>query len=178
MSDSTYGVPDSARGRFVRRLPNLPGGVLNDPDLIQRLGAASGMCTTAYDLATFGQMFLNRGRYGRSRIVSAASIAEMTRNQTPGISASLEGQHFPESSWGLGWDVHGMKRGLRSATLVSPNAISHGGAGGTYTWIDSDSDMVGVYLSVNRVGSTEQEHSPFWRADLFVNAATAAIDEP
>ncbi len=178
MGDTAYGVADSARGRFVRRPPDSPAGGLDDPDLIQRVDATGGVCTTAYDLATFGQMILNRGRYGRSRILSRASVAEMVRNQTPGVPASYKGEIFPESSWGLGFNVQGLKRGLRSATLVSPNATSHGGAGGTFFWIDSDSGMVGTYLSVNRVGPSDNAETPRWRADLFVNAAAAAIDEP
>jgi serine-type D-Ala-D-Ala carboxypeptidase len=176
MRDTSYGLPDDRRIRFVRRGPNAPAPLMDDHTLVRHFGAAGGVFSTAPDLAIYGTMILNRGTYWETRILSRAAVSEMTRNQTPGVPASYDGEVFPESSWGLGWDVHGTKRGLRAASLLSPNAISNGGTGGTYFWIDRDFDLVGAYLSVNRIGPNEG--SPFWRADLFANAATAAIDEP
>ena len=38
-------------------------------------------------LTVFGQMILNRGRYGDARILSPAAVAAMTRDQIPGIKA-------------------------------------------------------------------------------------------
>jgi CubicO group peptidase (beta-lactamase class C family) len=175
LSDTAYGVADSARARYVRRNPDSPAGFLDDPDLIRHLGAAGGICSTAYDLATFGQLFLNRGHYGGSRILSAAAVAEMTRNQTAGIAATHEGQYWPESSWGFGWDVHNQKRALREPSLYSPRAISHSGMGSTHLVVDPDYDLVTVYLSVH-LGALPSTATPLRRADLFVDAAIAAID--
>src|SRR5207247_8062896 len=72
-------------------------------------GAASGGVTsTALDMATLGQMFLNRGTYGGVRVLSSASVTEMTRNQIPGIGTMLfDGMYYPEASWGYGWGIHG-----------------------------------------------------------------------
>jgi CubicO group peptidase (beta-lactamase class C family) len=176
MGDTSFGVPDSKRRRFVRRRRESPLGFLDDADFVRSFGPAGGMCSTAFDLAKFGQMILNRGRYGDNRILSGASVAEMTRNQTPGVSASFDGQFFPESSWGLGWDVHGGKRSLRDPSLYSPSAVSHSGGGSTYLVIDPELDLVAVYLSVH-LGAHPSTDTPLRRADLFVNAAIAAIED-
>jgi serine-type D-Ala-D-Ala carboxypeptidase len=133
------------------------------------------MFSTAHDLAAFGRMILNRGRYGSEQIVSAASVSEVIRNQTPGISAFYKEQVFPESSWGLGWDVHSNKRSFREPSLFSPAAVSHGAAGGCFFWIDPAFDVVGIFLSVNVDAETGTD-SRRWRGDLFANAVTATVE--
>jgi serine-type D-Ala-D-Ala carboxypeptidase len=141
------------------------------------VGGAGSTVTTAHDLAVFGQMYLNRGAYGDARILSPASIAVMTRNQTPGISAVYRNQRFPESSWGFGWSVHGYKTGWCGG-LYSPEAFEHWGAGGAYVWVDPTYDLVGVYLSTAEWGGEDQVYETAMRNDLFTDAATAAIVDP
>jgi CubicO group peptidase (beta-lactamase class C family) len=125
------------------------------------------------DMAIFGQMFLNRGIYGEVRILSPAAVAEMTRNQLPGISAQFRGEFFPEASWGLGWNIHGNKRAPRDGSLHSPQAFDHHGAGGVYVWIDPVYEIVGVYFSV--VLELTDDLRPKECYDLFTNAVTAAV---
>jgi CubicO group peptidase (beta-lactamase class C family) len=177
LGDTFYGLPDGRRARQVRRGPEAPLTLLDDPTTAPCFAGMAGMFSTARDLAAFGRMILNRGQYGAARIVSAASVAEMTRNQVPGVPGSYRGEVFPESSWGLGWDVHGTKRSLREASLFSPRAVRMGGGGGTNFWVDPEHELVGAYLSV-QVHPGGKESSPGWRADVFVDAATAAIVEP
>jgi serine-type D-Ala-D-Ala carboxypeptidase len=178
LDDTCYGVKDDRRPRQVRRGPDAPpfGGIIDDPTLAPFVAGPVGLFSTARDLAVFGQMTLNRGRYGETRIVSAASVAEMTRNQIPGVPGYYRGEVFPESSWGLGWDVHGAKRSLREGSLFSPSAVKMGGAGGTNFWVDPEYELVGAYLSV-QAHPGSKESSPWWRADAFVDAATAAIED-
>ena len=64
-----------------------------------------GLFSTAMDMAVFGQMFLNGGRYGDKRILSRPTVSEMTRNQIPGIGLDWFGTYIPEASWGYGWGV-------------------------------------------------------------------------
>jgi len=120
------------------------------------------------DMAIFGQMFLNRGRYGEMRILSPAAVAEMTRNQIPGVSAQDAGEFFPEASWGFGWSIHGNKRALEYGSLYAPQAFDHIGAGGVFFWVDPVYEIVGVYFSV----VLDQSKSC---RDLFMNAVTAAV---
>src|SRR5215831_13800342 len=114
MQDTFYIVPDAVRARIVRRPLDAPYAAtgptvalgLETREYQERPGAAGGVYSTAMDMAIFGQMFLNRGSYGEVRILSSAAVAEMTRNQIPGISAQFRGEFFPEASWGLGWSIH------------------------------------------------------------------------
>ena len=118
MQDTFYIVPDAVRARIVRRPLDAPFAAttaMGTPGLgtreHQELPLANGgVYSTAMDMAIFGQMFLNRGSYGEVSILSPAAVAEMTRNQIPGISAQLRGEFFPEASWGFGWSIHGNKK--------------------------------------------------------------------
>jgi CubicO group peptidase (beta-lactamase class C family) len=98
----------------------------------------------------------------------------MTRNQIPGISARYDGEVFPEASWGLGWSVLGEKKEERDGSLRSAQSFDHGGAGGTFLWVDPTYDLVGVYFSV-----VLRVLPPFanldWCRDLFMNMVTAAV---
>ena len=183
MADTCWVMPDDLKPRLVRRAGDDPG-----TDLLAQLRvgevpwACGGVCSTALEMAIFGQMFLNRGAYGEARVLSSATVSAMTRNQIPGISATHDGQFFPEASWGLGWGVHGPKKCLADGeALSSAELVSHGGLGGTFVWVDPACEMVGVYFSVHSKGGTpagvnvSQEGQMGWRSDLFVNAATAAV---
>ena len=120
-------------------------------------------------------MFLNGGVYGGARILSPATVREMTRDQIPGISAEWSGEFFPEAGWGYGWTIQGNKKGSRDASLLSPSTFSHGGGGMHYAWADPACDLVGVYLSVAaRTVSARRCETCF---DLFVNAVTARVVE-
>ena len=142
------------------------------PRAPRRAGSAYA---TALDLATFAQMVLNRGAYGGTRVLSPVSVAEMTRNQIPGISSLWAGEYFPEASWGYGWDVLGSKKSMRDASLLSSATFGHGGSGMTKLWVDPVYDVVIVYLSIATRMITPRKSD--WCADLFINAAMASIVE-
>jgi serine-type D-Ala-D-Ala carboxypeptidase len=181
MQDTFYTVPDSMRARIVRRPLDAPFAVttvMGAPGLETREYpvlplANGGAYSTAMDMAIFGQMFLNRGSYGEVSILSPAAVAEMTRNQIPGISARFRGEFFPEASWGLGWSIHGNKRAPRDGSLHSPQAFDHHGAGGVYFWVDPVYEIVGVYFSVTL--ELTDDLRPKECYDLFTNAVTAAV---
>src|SRR6266571_3391638 len=181
MQDTFYIVPDAVRARIVRRPLDVPFAATlttGAPGLATRenqelpLGSG-GVYSTAMDMAIFGQMFLNRGSYGEARILSPAAVAEMTRNQIPGISAQHGGEFFPEASWGLGWSIHGNKRALQGGSLHSPQAFAHSGGGGVFVWVDPVYEIVGVYFSValERIDDIQSKVC----YDLFTNAVTAAV---
>jgi len=182
MQDTFYIVPDAVRARIVRRPLEAPVAATTAstgaPGLETREHQAlplanGGVYSTAIDMAIFGQMFLNRGSYGEARILSPVAVAEMTRNQIPGVSAQLRGEFFPEASWGFGWDIHGNKRALQGGSLHSPQAFDHRGAGGVLCWVDPVYEIVGVYFSVvlERIDDIRAKGCH----DLFMNAVTAAV---
>jgi serine-type D-Ala-D-Ala carboxypeptidase len=175
MRDTCYGLPGLAPERVVRRAPDAKvTQILGRPDFPREADALGGVCSTAGDMAIFGQLLLSRGSCGSVRILSPASVAEMTRNQIPGIPARYKTEVFPEATWGLGLDVKGNKKALRHGTLDSPATFGHGGGGGTYWWVDPTYELVGAYLSVTQDYDANLDEK--WNADLFVNAITAAIE--
>jgi serine-type D-Ala-D-Ala carboxypeptidase len=180
MQDTFYIVPDAVRARIVRRPLDAPWAVTTPmgPGLgtreHQELPRGGGSVhATAMDMAIFGQMFLNRGSYGEVSILSPAAVAEMTRNQIPGISAQYVGEFFPEASWGFGWSIHGNKKALQGGSLHAPQAFAHGGVGGVFLWVDPVYEIVGVYFSVALELIDDRRAKSC--VDLFTNAVTAAV---
>lgn len=178
LRDTTLTLPAAVRRRAVRH----PAGAwdadtADTPEAQQRPLASASVWSTAWDLAVFGQMFLNRGSYGSARVLSPASVAAMTRNQIPGVGATLFSQEvFAEASWGFGWSVHGRKTG-ECGTLYSDDAVEHWGIGRSYLWVDSVLDVVGVYLSVLPINREHPDFARHNRHDLFTDSVTAAVVE-
>jgi CubicO group peptidase (beta-lactamase class C family) len=122
-----------------------------------------GLYSTASDLCRFYQMMLNRGALDGRRILSPASVETMTRNHTGSIHAGW----MPGSGFGLGWEVVREPQG--TLNLMSPRAFHHGGAFGTFGWIDPQRDLIGIYL-------VQRENGPSDARDAFIAMANAAVE--
>jgi CubicO group peptidase (beta-lactamase class C family) len=115
------------------------GKMQNMGDRIYRKGAKysmpeGGLYATAQDMAAFYRMVLNGGRAGNKRLLSKASTEVMTAVHTEGT----------ERNWGLGWSV---ARGSTSTLALSPEgAYGHGGAFGTYGWVNPKTGLVTVFM--------------------------------
>jgi CubicO group peptidase (beta-lactamase class C family) len=105
----------------------------------------AGLVSTATDYQRFLQMMLRRGSLDGVRIVSPATIAEMTRNQLPPDAIGRSSL----ASQGLGF-------GLGFATFVDPgkapmafprNGYFWAGAASTYFWVDPDRELTGVVMT-------------------------------
>ena len=173
MKDTSYIVSDTALDRVVQRSPDVPDYDLTSSLMKSSLGSA-GAYSTVMDIALFGQMFLNHGRYGGTRILSRASIEAMTHNQIPGIGAQFLGDKLSEAEWGLGWSTHINKKTWRwDEALQSPTSYSHGGSGGVMLWVDPVYEFVAAYFAV--YPGFRKNGWPITNADLFINAALATI---
>ena len=96
--------------------------------------ASGGMISTAWDYATFCQMFLNGGTYGGKRILSRESVERATSVQT-GL----------DERYGFGWSV-------------SPEGVySHGGSDGTFAWVDPEREVVGLVFTQSPGGRLMHE---------------------
>jgi CubicO group peptidase (beta-lactamase class C family) len=178
MADTSYIVPETARHRVVKRPADNPIAFIDTEDFQTTPWAAIGAYSTAMDMAKFGQMFLNQGAYGEARILSPITVAEMTRNQIPGIPSRFVDEFFPEAGTGYSWFIKENKKvAVYGETLLSPAAFIHSGAGGVNLWIDPVYDVVGCYFSVDTGPITVSETYRYWRADLFINAVMASIVE-
>jgi CubicO group peptidase (beta-lactamase class C family) len=159
---------------MVRAHPEeLPPDGIGPPGFVEAPWGADSVSSTALDLARFGQMFLDHGGRGDARVLSPASVAQMTRNQIPGIGAHFGDEFFPEASWGLGWSVEDNKRDPRSGSLHSPATVAHSGIMRILVWVDPVYDLVGVYCSA--LHGSPAYPPPVGPRDLFMNAVMAAV---
>ncbi|RKN86293.1 serine hydrolase domain-containing protein [Paenibacillus ginsengarvi] len=169
MKDTFYIVPEALFGRAVRRDESLAGGRwLGSPEALRDPSASGGAYSTVMDMAIFGQMFLNGGRYGNARILSPITVREMVKNQIPGVPATSNGSVFREASWGYGWNVRSMKQD-DSGCLRSAHAYDHGGAGGVRLLIEPEYDLLWAYFPI----VTDK----LYTRNLFHNMVVSCIDD-
>jgi|LSQX01.2.fsa_nt_gb CubicO group peptidase (beta-lactamase class C family) len=141
-------------------------------DALKSPSACGGVYSNVYDMAIFGQMFLNEGIYGDKRILSKASVLAMIRNHTLGIPSSWGDIRFPESGWGLGFMISINKKD-ETGTLRSPESFSHSGFGCTYIFIDPVYNVVINFFQVTTPWEYERLNRRF---DIFTDVALAAIE--
>jgi CubicO group peptidase (beta-lactamase class C family) len=165
MSCTSYGLTAP-----LMELPRVvpPPRLYRPTDLPQ---AASGVLSTVDDCAILLQTLLNGGTYGEYRLLSRASVTEMTQNQTEGI-ATADGQ---EASWGLGWMVRAKSRWAYYGGIVPRGSYYHTGASGVGFWVDPAHQIIGAYFSVLR-GRDPATNDFVWDFDLFQDMVTAAAD--
>lgn len=174
MLDSHIYLPREKRARLAPvytvkegKLVKAGGGLLAGDPMNYREGAKySGpeyaLHSTAQDLAKFYQMMLNGGALGQTRILSPVSVEIMSQVHTGAIRAGwLKGTGF-----GLTWEVVDDASG--TLTGMTKGCYNHGGAFGTFGWVDPGRQMVGVFL-VQHSGAT------FDARDAFIGMANTSI---
>ena len=159
MKDSHIFLPAEKHSRLAAvytvqngRLVKAGGDILaGDPLAYRRNAKYSGpeyaVYSTAQDLAAFYQMMLNKGTLNGKRLLSPASVEVMSMVHTGDLKAGW----VIGTGFGLTWEV--TKDPVGQLTFLSPGTFHHGGAFGTFGWIDPKKDMAGVFLiqmSVNR----------------------------
>lgn len=182
MEGACYARDPSKQTRHVIRGKNVPAGSIDNNDIIGIEGTEKetfpygfmGANARAIDLAILGQALLNKGTYRDFRLLSPASVHEMTRDQLPGVPAQINEMQSAEASWGLGWAIQGNQRWpWYSSTLVPKGAFWHTGNGGSQMWVDPVNEIVGVYLSVTLI-LDDDSSAIRWHGDIFQNMVTAA----
>ena len=131
MVDSHWVLPKEKWGRVLGRDERSPGhGWLNSEGCYTRESGAGGLKTTPNDMSNFCEMILGQGRYKGQRILSPASVREMTSNYNSDFSN-------PWDAWALGWNYRGTKVD-DSGVLRSARSVQHGGWGGHVFMIDPE----------------------------------------
>jgi CubicO group peptidase (beta-lactamase class C family) len=102
-----------------------------------------GLCSTASDYARFCQLMLNKGKCGKTQLISRKSSELMTHDQL--------GPKFPDQSFGLGFGIDGVKTPLHS--LGSPGQYQWGGFFYTAFTIDPKEDMITILMAQLHPGS-------------------------
>jgi len=142
MKDSFLFPPPDKVARIAAVYQDEKGKLKSMGDAIYRKGAKysmpeGGLYATAADMAAFYQMMLNGGALAGRRVLSKASVEVMTAIHTADVQKG-------GSAWGLGWTV--VQNSAGTLPLVSQGTYGHGGAFGTYGWIDPKKQMVGVLM--------------------------------
>ncbi len=120
MTHSRFALEPFPAGSFA------PGytGDRADPQEYTNAYATGGLYSTPNDMARLAMMFMNGGRYGNVRVLSASSVAEMGRDQTQ----QLLFNPIPTFHWGLGWD------GVAQSGLAAVGVTAWHKNGGTLTY--------------------------------------------
>lgn len=155
MDDTSFKLPSRKHDRLVatylRTAEGLEGQA-RPKDYKPIKQGDSGLLSTARDYGRFIQMILGQGKLGKTRIVTPASVAEMSRNQLNGFTieeqpAALPGMTRPfparagRDGFGLGFQVlKGKSKDGRSQGSLSWSGIQN-----THFWIDP-SHQIGVVL--------------------------------
>lgn len=100
-----------------------------DPPTTPFARGSGGMVSTAWDYASFAQMFLNGGIYAGHRILKPETVQTMTTSQTRSMGIST-------FDYGYGWCID-----------VANDTFFHPGSDGTYAWVDRRNGIVGVILT-------------------------------
>lgn len=142
-------------------------GQVHDPTAFRMNGIAghAGLFSTADDLARFCQMLLNGGILDGKRILSAATVARMTKPYVVSEKGDARG---------LGWDMNTSFSSNRGE-LFPIGSFGHTGFTGTGIWIDPLSETFVIFLS-NRVHPDGKGDITEVRAKISTVAASAILD--
>jgi CubicO group peptidase (beta-lactamase class C family) len=117
-------------------------GDLWDTERLVQPGAS--LFSTADDLRRFYQMMLNKGVWNGRRLLSEASVRELTRTQTGNIKTGFtEGM-----SWGLKFQVVKQPQGVTA--MLHPGTFGHGGAYATQSWADPVNQTIYIFMIQRR----------------------------
>ena len=126
-------VYDAAEGGQWSRPPAFPSG-------------GAGLVSTVDDYLAFGQMMLNKGKYGSERVLSRLSVETMTTDQlTPEQKATsgLIPGYFDNHGWGFGVSVITK----RDDVAAVPGRFGWDGGLGTSWYADPREDLVTILMT-------------------------------
>jgi CubicO group peptidase (beta-lactamase class C family) len=158
MKDTTFYPTAEQRKRLAMTYNKKDGKLVPEmtliglPEQMKHPIPAGGLVSCAADLAKLYRMMLSGGELNGKRILSAKSVAEMTRTQN-----GLEAGFVPGMSFGYGWAV--VKEPKGATAMLSPGTYGHGGAFGTQAWVDPKQNRF-VILLIQRTGLQNADASP------------------
>lgn len=96
---------------------------------------AGGLFSTPEDFAVICALMLGGGKWGNVRLLSPASVRQMTSNRLHDLP------HLPESvrrtqPWGLGWRLNHQGMPDSWSDLLSRQVFGHTGSAGNVVWMD------------------------------------------
>jgi CubicO group peptidase (beta-lactamase class C family) len=160
MVDTSFKLRPDQRARLVAMhgrgadgaLSVIPFEVPQEPEFETGGG---GLYGTARDYLVFARMILNGGRHGDIRLLKAATIAEMARDQIAPLSvrpmisavptATRDADFFPGTA--NGWGLTFLVNRRPSPQGRSAGGLAWAGLGNTFYWIDHGRGTAGIFLS-------------------------------
>ena len=162
MSDTFYNVPETKQARLVtvhqRQDGRADAPLTEQPNQPQRpattFSGGGGLSSTASDYIRFERMILNGGTLDGARILSADTVALMTKNHIgevgvpavktaqPNLSMDFTFINDGKDKWGLGF----LLTTSHVAGKRSAGSLSWGGINNTYFWIDPARGIAGVVM--------------------------------
>lgn len=177
MKDSHIFLPAEKRSRVAMVYTYMDGKLVpadatilaGDPWKFRANSKYSGpelaLYSTAPDLANFYQMMLDKGTFRGKRLLSPASVELMSASHTGDINPA---GWLPGACFGLTFEV--TCRAAGTAMYLSQGAFHHGGAFGTFGWIDPKRQTVGVFMIQMGVDRSDV------RGTVLELAATAIVE--
>jgi CubicO group peptidase (beta-lactamase class C family) len=148
MKDTTFHPSDTQRARIARTykmdedthelVPGYNPFVTSDSSVQHMPEPAGGLFSTAADMGRFYSMVANGGKFEGKRILSAKSVADMTKTVSAGGK---------QINYACGWQCNIDTQRVCPAMPVG--SFGHGGAFATNGWIDPQSGIVTVFLVQN-----------------------------
>jgi CubicO group peptidase (beta-lactamase class C family) len=169
MNDTSFVVPSGKNGRVTtthRR--DETGGFVETPnpnDIRSAVSGDGGLNSTASDYAKFIQLILNDGvAPNGDRLISRASVAELSRNQLGAVRVSLQDEPTPalarafplgagRDGFGLGFQITGEHS---DSDARAPGSMSWAGIFNTEFWVDPANGIGGILM---------MQYLPFYDAD-------------
>jgi CubicO group peptidase (beta-lactamase class C family) len=185
MRDSDYVLRDVQRDKLVGHPPAAPlyqeialgiPGIASEEWRRMPDGGA-GVYSTARDVAIFGQMLLNGGTYDGARILGRLAVAEMVRDQVPGMGVRVRDMVKRQASYGYGWCVVADEVWRYFSSALPPRgSFWHSGLGGARLMVDPENEIVTSYLEV-WLEATDDLEPVSWSSDRFNDVLTSAVDD-
>jgi len=190
MRDSSMGCREDLRARRVPLRAIDQGGApfpmelleaFNAPEILAGAVPGANSHSTAFDMARFYQMWLNRGELDGVRLLSPAMVELATTIHTGDMpDRFLEPIHLA-----AGWPIIPANRGLGFwlrgtaiapnyfGTLATPRTFGHAGASSILTWADPVRELVFVGLTAGLI----LEHRNILRFHLFSDLVEACVTD-
>ncbi len=128
-----------------------------------------GLISTVDDYLAFCQMLLDKGRYGRERVLARPSVELMTTDQlTPKQKAEASLFFGDSAGWGFGLSVV-----TRRTNLFAPGRFGWDGGIGTSGYTDPSEELIGILMTQRMMDSPSppEVFVDFW------TSAYQAIDD-
>ena len=170
--------PAAVYDRIARRYGKTK--IVNAPYGRALASPSGGLFATARDLVRFAGVFTAGGLVpDGSRVLSAASVAAMTTDQTDGLPGGIEGvQTWPVCPWGLGWEIKGQKTQHWTGDFTSPGTVAHPGQSGCLLWADPSTGLAVAVLANRDLGTDWAAVPARWARFSNAIIAAATTEDP